>query len=116
MRTLLIADREELSVPVEEEAKVHLHRKVVRAVGKGAETRRELALPSHLEAGAPNGDQVATEIATVDRRDVCRLEHPQGVQIVPVVEVAAEPAHALERSQRQLEPAGHILGGNETEV
>ena len=30
------------------------------------------------------------------------------VQVVPVVEVAAEAAHALQRAEGQLEPAGHL--------
>ena len=116
VRVLLIADGEQLPAPVEQEAEVHLHGKVVRAVGDGLETRREIARGRHLQTGAPNGNEVATQVAAVDRGDVGRLEHAQIVQIVPVVEMAAKPAHAFEGPQRQLEAPRHVLGGNEAEV
>ncbi len=44
----------------------------------------------HSAAGVGERDQVAGEIAAVDRRDVVRLERPQVARVVPVVEVAAE--------------------------
>ena len=44
----------------------------------------------HSAAGVGEGDQVAGEVAAVDRRDVARLERPQVARVVPVVEVAAE--------------------------
>ena len=56
------------------------------------------------EAGLPQRDEVAGEVAAVHRGDVRRLEHAQVVQVVPVVEVAAEAAHPLQRAERQLEP------------
>ena len=48
--------------------------------------------------------QMPGQVAAVHGRDVRRLEHAQVPQVVPVVEVAAEAPHPLERPEHELEP------------
>ena len=61
-------------------------------------------LVEHPEARLAERDQVAGEVAAVHRRDVGRLQHAEIAQIVPVVEVAAEAPHPLERPKGELQP------------
>ena len=55
------------------------------------------------QAGAQR-QQVAGEVAAVDRRDVGRRQRRQRPRVVPVVEVAAIALHAQQRVERRLEP------------
>ena len=57
-----------------------------------------------FRAGIGERDQMAREIAAVDRRDVGRLERPQIARVVPVEEVAVEALQPLHGRQRRLEP------------
>ena len=58
---------------------------------RGAASRAAIA---PLPAGVGERDQMAGQIAAVDRGDIARLERPQIARVVPVVEMAAEPLRA----------------------
>src|SRR5687768_5014260 len=51
---------------------------------------REDRTIDHLLAGLRERDEMAGEVAAVDRRDVLRVERTAVFRVVPVVEVAAE--------------------------
>ncbi len=61
-------------------------------------------------------DQVAGEIAAVDRGDILRLQRPEIRRVVPVVEVAAEPLHPAHCPQRRREPVRHVAEADPAEV
>ena len=63
-----------------------------------------------------SGEQVAGEVAAVDRRHVLGLEPLQVARVVPVVEVAAEPFEPTDRRQRRLEPLDHLERADPAEV
>ena len=61
-------------------------------------------------AGIGKRDKVPSEIAAVDRRDVGRLERPEVLCVVPVVEMPAEPlqlAHGRHRRFEAFDRFGH---------
>ena len=73
-------------------------------------------LVDHLAAGIGQGEQVAGEIATVDRRHVRRVEMAQVACVVPVVQVPAEPLQARDGHERRLQPLHHLQRADPTEV
>jgi hypothetical protein len=76
-----------------------------------------------LPAGARDDEQMAGEIAAVDRRDVARIERAQIGGGVPVVEMAAVALQPLHRGEGRLEPLhrfgradpAEIAGGDDRE-
>ena len=74
----------------------------------GASARR-------FEAGAQR-QQVAREVAAVDRRDVRRAQRLQRLRVVPVVEVAAVALHARHRVERRAGALDQLAGGQVAEV
>ena len=116
VRPVLVADGEELARGVEQEAEVHPEREAVRPVRDRLQACRQPGVPGEAQARLPDADEMAGEVAAVDRGDVRRLEHAQLVQLVPVEEVAAEAPHPLERLEHPFEPRGHVLERDEAEV
>ena len=51
--------------------------------------------------GVGDGEQVAGEVATVDRRDVLGLQPLQRLRVVPVVEMTVESFEPIDRRQRE---------------
>src|SRR5688500_17278613 len=97
---MLISDREQLPPFVEQELEIHLQHVRSRALGNCLQSLDLLGGgvgPSdELVAGLLEGKQMSGEVAAVHSGDVRRLEHPQVAEVVPVVEVASVPAHALQ--------------------
>ena len=53
----------------------------------------------HFRAGIPQGDQMPSEVAAIDRRNVLRVQRTKIERVVPVVKMtikALEPAHRFE--------------------
>ena len=67
--------------------------------GDGLGRGPRILLP--LAEGAGQRDQVRGEIAGVHRGDVARLERPQVLGVVPVVEMAVKRRHARQRVERR---------------
>ncbi len=89
-------------------------RRLRRRSRRGADVSRRLI--GNRQAGLPEGDQVAGQVAAVHRGDVRGLEHAQIAEVVPVVEVPAEALEPVERSHRELEAAHHVLDGDEPQI
>jgi hypothetical protein len=116
----VIADREQFSLVVVQEAEIHLHGVGVCPLGDRSQPLRVQLrarwILHHLEAGLLERDQMPREVAAVDSRDVRRLEHTQFVQIVPVEEVPVKAAHSLQRSEHLLDAVDHVGSRDEAKV
>ena len=115
----VIADGEQLALRIVQEAEIHRHAEGERAIGD----RREAAGEG---GGQPGGrrrgetplahrEQMAGEIAAVDRRDVRRLEDVQVVEVVPVVEMPAIASQASHGVDGLLQPRGRIARADEAQ-
>ncbi len=69
-----------------------------------------------LAASVRERDQMADEVAAVDRRYVRRIERTQRACVVPVVEVAAKALERLQRRERRLEARRRVAGPDPAEV
>ena len=67
-------------------------------------------------AGIGERDQVAGEIAAVDRRDIRRIERAKIARVVPIVEVAAEPLQPFHRGERRFEALDRLERADPAEV
>ena len=82
----------------------------------GERRRDRERLVDHQPARVRQGEEVAGEVAAVDRRDVRGLEPEQVARVVPVVEVPAEALEARDGRQRLLEPVDHLERPDPPEV
>ena len=73
-------------------------------------------LIDHVSTGIGKGQQMARQVAAVDRRHVGRLEGLQRAGVVPVVEVPMEPREAPDRGERRFQPLDHFQRPDPTEI
>ena len=69
-----------------------------------------------LPAGVGQRDQVAGQVAAVDRGDIGRIERAQIARVVPIVEMAAEAREVAHGGERRLQPLGRLGGSHPTEI
>ena len=121
---LVEADSEKLALLVKEKREVHLERHRPRPLGdvvqgRGIARRIVLAVvraTRDLAARCGRRDEMASEIAGIDGRDVRRFEHPQVRKAIPIVKMAAQPAHRRHRRERTLETLDHLAARDESQV
>ena len=90
-----------------------LHRVVDPGERRAGPIRVRPTISSH---GVRERDEMAGEIAAVDRRDVLRLERLGAPRVVPVVEVAAEALEAPHRLERGLETLDGVERAEPAEI
>ena len=89
-------------------------RQVERIGDAGQALRRRWRQDGPLPAGIGERDQVAGQVAAVDRGDILRIERAQIARVVPVVEMPAEPVEAAHGGQRRLQPLDRLGGSRST--
>src|SRR5687768_1765632 len=77
---------------------------------------RARGILQHFVAALLQSNQVPREVAAVDRRYVCWLQHLELAQVVPVEEVSLVSPHALERPENFLDPVDHVGSCYESEI
>ncbi len=87
-----------------------------RVADPGERRRDRERLIDHEPARVRQRDEVAGEVAAVDRRDVRGLEPVEVARVVPVVEVPPEALQARDRRERLLEPVDHLQRPDPPEV
>ena len=82
----------------------------------GARIRRRGAGIDPFSDGVGQCDQMRREIATVHRGDVARIQRPQILGVVPVIEMPAEALESLQRRERRLEPLDSLDRASPAEI
>ena len=99
-----------------------IHRGVQRLTASGQTLQRGLgdgaigAVLRQRDAGLGHGQQQASQVAAVHRRDIGRLQHFQCAGVVPVEQMAVVLGQFFDAVERGFEPPHQLAGADPAEL